>query len=201
MHTFYGHLSRIRKLTRFTRFIRKVWATNILLSGKFSLFLTLWWLSFGFMNYQENHILQFKFRNALFFLVIISRKGDCHLLNSWSSHLGWLPTQAPLPPHPPSQPSPSSCLPPTMWLGRRPAFVDFHATKWQHVPFLRVHPFFPPRHWYDSQAQSWLHNEDWIWNPSILKLSQTPPIPPQEAFCNMQKSDIFDILNAHQQNE
>ena len=44
--TFYAHLSRIWKLTRFTRFIRKVFATNILLSGKFSLFVTLishWW--------------------------------------------------------------------------------------------------------------------------------------------------------------
>ena len=41
-HTFYGHLSRIRKLTRFTRFIRKVFATKILLSGKTSLFVTLY---------------------------------------------------------------------------------------------------------------------------------------------------------------
>ena len=40
-HTFYRHLSRIRKLTRFTRFIWKVFVTKILLSGKFSLFLTL----------------------------------------------------------------------------------------------------------------------------------------------------------------
>ena len=40
-HTFYGHLLQIRKLTRFTRFIRKVFATKILLSGKFLLFLTL----------------------------------------------------------------------------------------------------------------------------------------------------------------
>ena len=39
--TFYAHLSRIWKLTQFTRFIRKVFATKILLSGKFSLFLTL----------------------------------------------------------------------------------------------------------------------------------------------------------------
>ena len=40
-HTFYGHFSRIRKLTQFTHFIWKVFATKILLSGKFSLFLTL----------------------------------------------------------------------------------------------------------------------------------------------------------------
>ena len=40
-HTFYGHLSQIQKLTRFTCFIRKLFATKILLSGKFSLFLTL----------------------------------------------------------------------------------------------------------------------------------------------------------------
>ena len=39
--TFYAHLSRIWKLARFTRFIRKVFATKILLSGKFSLFATL----------------------------------------------------------------------------------------------------------------------------------------------------------------
>ena len=39
--TFNAHLSRIWKLTRFTRFIRKVFATKILLSGKFSLFVTL----------------------------------------------------------------------------------------------------------------------------------------------------------------
>ena len=38
---FYAHLSRIWKLTQFTRFIRKVFATKILLSGKFSLFVTL----------------------------------------------------------------------------------------------------------------------------------------------------------------
>ena len=39
--TFYAHLSRIWKFTWFTRFIRKVFATKILLSGKFSLFVTL----------------------------------------------------------------------------------------------------------------------------------------------------------------
>ena len=39
--TFYAHLSQIWKLTRFTRFIRKVFATKILLSGKLSLFVTL----------------------------------------------------------------------------------------------------------------------------------------------------------------
>ena len=39
--TFYVHLSRIWKLARFKRFIRKVFATKILLSGKFSLFATL----------------------------------------------------------------------------------------------------------------------------------------------------------------
>ena len=37
-HTFYANLSQIWK---FTRFIRKVFATKILLSGKFSIFLTL----------------------------------------------------------------------------------------------------------------------------------------------------------------
>ena len=40
-HTFYPYLSRIWKLARFTRFIRKVFATKILLSGKFSFFLSL----------------------------------------------------------------------------------------------------------------------------------------------------------------
>ena len=39
--TFYAHLSRIWKLARFARFIRKVFAAKILPSGKFSLFLTL----------------------------------------------------------------------------------------------------------------------------------------------------------------
>ena len=39
--TFYAHLLRIWKLARFTRFIRKVFATKILLSGKFLLFVTL----------------------------------------------------------------------------------------------------------------------------------------------------------------
>ena len=39
--TFNAHLLRIWTLTRFTRFIRKVFATKILLSGKFSLFVTL----------------------------------------------------------------------------------------------------------------------------------------------------------------
>ena len=39
--TFYAHLARIWKLARFTRFIWKVFATKILLSGKFSLFVTL----------------------------------------------------------------------------------------------------------------------------------------------------------------
>ena len=40
-HTMYAYVSRIRKLTRFTRLIRKVFVTKILLSGKFSPFLTL----------------------------------------------------------------------------------------------------------------------------------------------------------------
>ena len=40
-HTFYAYLSRIWKLMQFTRFVRKVIATKILLSGKFSFFLTL----------------------------------------------------------------------------------------------------------------------------------------------------------------
>ena len=39
--TYYAHLSQIWKLTRFTRFVQKVFATKILLSGKFSLFVTL----------------------------------------------------------------------------------------------------------------------------------------------------------------
>ena len=39
--TFYAHLLRIWKLARFTRFIRKIFVTKILLSGKFSFFLTL----------------------------------------------------------------------------------------------------------------------------------------------------------------
>ena len=39
--TFYAHLSQIWKLTGFTCFIRKVFATKILPSGKFSLFVTL----------------------------------------------------------------------------------------------------------------------------------------------------------------
>ena len=40
-HTFYTYVSRIWKLMQFTCFIRKVFATKILLSGKFSFFLTL----------------------------------------------------------------------------------------------------------------------------------------------------------------
>ena len=40
-HTFYAYLSRIWKMMQFTRFIRKVFATKILLSGKFLPFLTL----------------------------------------------------------------------------------------------------------------------------------------------------------------
>ena len=40
-HTFYAYLSRIWKMMQFTGFIRKVFATKILLSGKFSLFVTL----------------------------------------------------------------------------------------------------------------------------------------------------------------
>ena len=40
-HTFYAYLSRIWKMMQFTGFIRKVFATKILLSGKFSTFLTL----------------------------------------------------------------------------------------------------------------------------------------------------------------
>ena len=39
--TFHAHLSRIWKLTWFTHFIRKVFATKILQSGKFLLFVTL----------------------------------------------------------------------------------------------------------------------------------------------------------------
>ena len=53
--TFYAHLSQIWKLAQFTRFIQKVFATKILLSGKFSLFATLgidglYWHSI--INYQ-----------------------------------------------------------------------------------------------------------------------------------------------------
>ena len=40
-HTFYAYVSRIWKLMQFTCFIRKVFATKILLSGKFLLFVTL----------------------------------------------------------------------------------------------------------------------------------------------------------------
>ena len=40
-HTFYAYLSRIWKMMQFMGFIRKVFATKILLSGKFSPFLTL----------------------------------------------------------------------------------------------------------------------------------------------------------------
>ena len=40
-HTFYAYFSQIWKLMHFTRFIRKVFATKIMLSGKFSFFLTL----------------------------------------------------------------------------------------------------------------------------------------------------------------
>ena len=40
-NTLYAYVSRIWKLTRFTRLIRKVFVTKILLSGKFSPFLTL----------------------------------------------------------------------------------------------------------------------------------------------------------------
>ena len=40
-HTFYAYLSQIWKMMQFTGFIRKVFATKILLSGKFLLFVTL----------------------------------------------------------------------------------------------------------------------------------------------------------------
>ena len=40
-HTFYAYVSQIWKLMQFTCFIRKVFATKIMLSGKFSFFLTL----------------------------------------------------------------------------------------------------------------------------------------------------------------
>ena len=40
-HTFYAYLSQIWKLMQFMCFIRKVFVTKILLSGKFSLFVTL----------------------------------------------------------------------------------------------------------------------------------------------------------------
>ena len=40
-HTFYAYLSRIWKMMQFTGFIRKVFGTKILLSGKFLPFLTL----------------------------------------------------------------------------------------------------------------------------------------------------------------
>ena len=40
-HTFYTYLSRIWKMMQFTGFIRKVFVTKILLSGKFSFFVTL----------------------------------------------------------------------------------------------------------------------------------------------------------------
>ena len=40
-HTFYAYLSQIWKMMQFTGLIRKVFATKILLSGKFSPFLTL----------------------------------------------------------------------------------------------------------------------------------------------------------------
>ena len=40
-HTFYAYLSRIWKMMQFTGLIRKVFVTKILLSGKFSPFLTL----------------------------------------------------------------------------------------------------------------------------------------------------------------
>ena len=45
--TFYAHLLRIWKLAGFTRFIRKVFVTKILLSGKFLFFLTLGKRSMG----------------------------------------------------------------------------------------------------------------------------------------------------------
>ena len=40
-HTFYAYLSQIWKMMQYTRFIWKVFATKILLSGKFSFFATL----------------------------------------------------------------------------------------------------------------------------------------------------------------
>ena len=64
--TFYGHLSRIRKLTRF---IRKVFATKILLSRKFSLFVTL------MIVYHQGHNFN-----------LIGSETNCNLLqNCW----GW----------------------------------------------------------------------------------------------------------------
>ena len=52
--TFYAHLSRIWKLTRFTCFIWKVFATKILLSGKFSLFVTLVTTNLSYALWENN---------------------------------------------------------------------------------------------------------------------------------------------------
>ena len=53
--TFYAHLSRILELIRFTPFIRKFFATKILLSGKFLLFVTLQWTFLYYKTFALHH--------------------------------------------------------------------------------------------------------------------------------------------------
>ena len=73
------HLSRIWKLTRFTHFIRKVFATKILLSGKFSLFVTLndWYIWFS-------RFLWFRWKPP-------KNRNLCYIIRASSPHPPYLP--------------------------------------------------------------------------------------------------------------
>ena len=74
-HTFYAYLSRIWKLMHFTRFIRKVFATKIMLSGKFSFFLTLEKaLSYIWLDAWSLFSLNFAFVAKLLNCVVRARK-------------------------------------------------------------------------------------------------------------------------------
>ena len=72
----YAHLSQIWKLMQFTRFIWKVFATKILLSGKFSLFVTLVSVSRHLALCQSSELQNFKKRVPVWFYVqsIIRKK-------------------------------------------------------------------------------------------------------------------------------
>ena len=101
-HTFYAYVSRIWKLMQFTCFIRKVFATKILLSGKFLPFLTLqvtnflflvfdWTSTFLFISLNYNScwtfIFLFFFRAHCFKAVTAShRKTEFLILQSCLKH-------------------------------------------------------------------------------------------------------------------
>ena len=77
--TFYTHLARIWKLSQFRRFIRKVFATKILLSGKFSLFVTLndWYIWFS-------RFLWFRWKPP-------KNRNLCYIIRASSPHPPYLP--------------------------------------------------------------------------------------------------------------